>query len=270
MTSTTLRLCDSGRTVALQDAGGGAPVVLVHGVGLCAEAWAPQIAALSQHHRVIAVDMPGHGSSEPLPEGSELPDFVAWLAEVIETLGCGPVAVAGHSMGALIAGGLAVDYPALTHRVALLNGVFRRAPEARAAVEMRATGLLTGQVDNETPLTRWFSDSPAEAGARADVARWLNAVDPAGYATAYGAFARGDTTYADRYSQITGPFMALTGDGDPNSTPAMSRTMAETVQDGRDVVVIGHRHMVNLTAPQIVNANLAHWLDAPALQDAAQ
>lgn len=269
MTSTTLRLSESGRAVTLQDVGSGVPVVLVHGVGLCAEAWGPQIAALSQHHRVIAVDMPGHGSA-PLPQGSELPDFVAWLAEVIETLDCGPVAVAGHSMGALIAGGLAVDYPALTHRVALLNGVFCRSPEARAAVEMRATGLLTGQVDNETPLTRWFSDSPAEASARADVARWLGAVDIDGYAAAYGAFARGDATYADRFDQITGPFLALTGDGDPNSTPAMSRAMAEAVQDGRDVVVIGHRHMVNLTAPDLVNTHLLQWLAAHALQRAAE
>jgi pimeloyl-ACP methyl ester carboxylesterase len=55
-----------------------------------------------------------------------------------QALGLGPVSVAGHSMGALIAAGLAVERPDLVRRVALLNGVHRRSPEARAAVLARA------------------------------------------------------------------------------------------------------------------------------------
>lgn len=42
------------------------PVVLIHGVGLQSVAWHPQIAALSQTHSVIAVDMPGHGGVQML------------------------------------------------------------------------------------------------------------------------------------------------------------------------------------------------------------
>jgi pimeloyl-ACP methyl ester carboxylesterase len=52
---------------------------------------------------VIAVDMPGHGDSDPLPGTPALPDYVAWAARVVQALGLGPVSVAGHSMGALIA-----------------------------------------------------------------------------------------------------------------------------------------------------------------------
>ena len=50
--------------------------------------------------------------------------------------------------------------------------------------------------DLETPLARWFGDSPVEQAARNQVAEWLSQVDLDGYATAYGAFARGDETYA--------------------------------------------------------------------------
>ncbi len=46
--------------------GSGAPLVLIHGVGMRLEAWAPQIAALSQRFEVIALDLPGHGESRPL------------------------------------------------------------------------------------------------------------------------------------------------------------------------------------------------------------
>jgi len=146
MTSTTLRLSD-GRSVSYRACGGGAPLVLIHGVGLNAAAWAPQCTALAASRRVIAVDMPGHGGSDPLAPGAELPDFVAWCAQVIAALGVGPVDLAGHSMGALIAGGVAVTRPDLVTRVALLNGVYRRDPTARAAVVARAEALKDGVVD---------------------------------------------------------------------------------------------------------------------------
>jgi pimeloyl-ACP methyl ester carboxylesterase len=52
----------------------------------------------------------------------------------------------------------------------------------------------------------------------------------------------------------------LTGEGDPNSTPAMADSMAALAPAGRACVIPGHRHMVNLTAPQLVNEALAAWL----------
>lgn len=261
MTSTTLPLSEPYGPVTCQRAGRGDPVVLIHGVGMQSAAWGPQIEALSLTHQVIALDMPGHGGSARLTEGSELPDYVAWLHEVLQALDLGPVALAGHSMGALIAGGYAVSHPQNVSRVALLNGVFRRSDEARQAVEARAAEIRAGSFDLDTPLTRWFGSSDADRQARAQVGEWLSAVDLDGYAAAYSAFARGDSTYADRFSGIRCPLLALTGDGDPNSTPDMAHAMAAAAPQGRAVVIEGHRHMVNLTAPAEVNAALRDWLN---------
>lgn len=257
MTPRTLPLSDGG-AVRLIEAGSGAPVVLIHGVGLRAEAWGPQIEALSACARVIAVDMPGHGGSTALPPGARLPDFVAWAARVVQALALGPVSLAGHSMGALVALGLAVERPDLVARVALLNGVCRRTPAARAAVLARAEEIAAGGGSIEAPLARWFDDG--QQAIRAQVAGWLSAVDPQGYAAAYRAFAEGDETYADRLGAICCPLLALTGDGDANSTGDMSRAMAEAAPHGRAVVIAGHRHMVNLTAPEAVSTALLDWL----------
>ncbi len=262
MTQRTLRLSDGG-TVAALDVGQGEPLVLIHGVGMNARAWAPQIADLSRDWRVIAVDMPGHGGSSPLPRGAMLKDYVAWAARVIEALSLGCVNVAGHSMGALIATGLAVDYPELIRRVAVLNAVHRRTPQARAAVESRANEIAAGRHDPDAPLDRWFG--PADAPIRAQVAGWLHAVDPQGYAAAYAAFARGDDVYAGDWHRITCPALVLTGDGDANSTPDMTCTMAAAAPRGRAVVIKGHRHMVNLTAPDAVTAALRTWLKTPLM-----
>lgn len=257
MTSRILHLSD-GLAVRVIEAGAGEPLVLIHGVGMRAEAWGPQIEALSATQHVIAVDMPGHGQSDPLPGQPDLPDYVAWAARVIQALNLGAVSVAGHSMGALIAGGLAVERPDLVRRAALLNGVHRRSPEARDAVLARAAEIAAGAGGIEAPLARWFA--PEEAALRDQVAEWLRAVSATGYASAYRAFARGDAVYSDRFGEIRCPLLVLTADGDANSTPEMTRTMAAMAPQGRAVVIGGHRHMVNLTAPAAVTAELQHWL----------
>lgn len=264
MTLTTLQLSKSRAQVAYRDAGSGEPLILVHGVGLQSAAWTPQINAFAENHRVIALDMPGHGGSDSLDTDAQLPAFVGWCAEVVDALGYTRVSIAGHSMGALIAAGFAASHPERVSRVALLNGVFCRDAAARHAVETRAAQIAAGHIDLETPLSRWFTDTPNDHTARALTASWLQEVDPQGYATAYTAFARGDATYADCFNSIRCPLLALTGDGDPNSTPAMSKAMAACAPHGRAVTIKDHRHMVSLTAPDEVNSHLATWLNTSA------
>lgn len=240
--------------------GRGEPLVLIHGVGMQLDAWLPQIEALSGSFEVIAADLPGHGGSAPLDSGSGLPDFVGRFALFLTEIDRGPVSVAGHSMGALIAGGLAVEARDLVRRVALLNGVHRRDPAARDAVRQRAAEIETGGFDREAPLRRWFGDGHEHEGAFALSRRLLAEVDQQGYATAYAAFANGDAVYADRWSEVTCPALFLTGEADLNSTPDMARAMAASTRLGRAVIISGHRHMVNLTAPEEVNAALTDWM----------
>ncbi|KND60556.1 Beta-ketoadipate enol-lactone hydrolase [Candidatus Burkholderia verschuerenii] len=259
MAPRTLQL-SSKRVAHYLEQGSGKPLVLIHGVGMQAEAWYPQIDALSRDFRVIAVDMPGHGKSAPLDAHANLPQFVQWASEFIEALDAGPVNLAGHSMGSLIAAGVAVTRPDLVRRVAVLNGVYRRTVEARRAVLDRAAELRAGTVDIDTPLRRWFNQDDAQQAAAQRVESWLRAVDLQGYATAYTAFAKGDDTYADGWHEIACLALVLTGADDPNSTPAMAAQMAHAARNGRAVVIEDERHMVNLTAPEAVNRALRAWL----------
>ena len=249
----TLRWIEAG-----PNPGSGEPLLLIHGVGMRAEAWAPQMRLPG---RVIAVDMPGHGGTSALAEGALLPDYVAWAALATQALGLHSANVAGHSMGALVALGLAASHPDKVHRLALLNGVHRRSPEARAAVVARAEAIASGAFDLEAPLDRWFQ--PDEQTVRAQVSGWLAAVNRAGYAAAYRAFAEGDATYAADLAHLSCPALMLTGADDPNSTAEMARAMADAAPLGRAVVIENHRHMVNLTAPDAVNAALTDWLRLP-------
>ncbi|MFQ5567647.1 MAG: alpha/beta fold hydrolase, partial [Paracoccaceae bacterium] len=107
--------------IAWREAGRGPPVLLIHGVGLNADAWEPQIVTLSTRRRVIAADMPGHGASDLLPDGAGLKAYVTAMADLIDALGVSPVPVVGHSMGALVALGLALDHPQKVAALVTLN-----------------------------------------------------------------------------------------------------------------------------------------------------
>ena len=255
-----LRRKRTARGTAYHEVGKGEPLVLIHGVGMRLEAWTPQIEVFSKSQRVIAVDMPGHGESVGLPSGSKLEAFVAWFGGFLDEMALGQVNVAGHSMGALVAGGAAATFGKRIKRVAYLNGVYRRDPEAKAAVLARAAAIPISGVDKEGPLLRWFGDDAQSGVARELTRTWLGLVDPKAYATAYAAFAGGDGTYADRWPDVGAPALFLTGSDDPNSTPRMAEQMAAAAPKGWARIVEGHRHMVNLTAPEIVNELLAEWL----------
>ncbi|WP_343682171.1 (E)-2-((N-methylformamido)methylene)succinate hydrolase [Acinetobacter baylyi] len=260
MISKTLQLSNN-RTAHYFEQGEGEPLVLIHGVGMQAEAWYPQIEYFSKHYHVISLDMPGHGQSTALAADAQLQDFVDWAIECIHALNLGPVNLAGHSMGSLITTGVSVTRPDLVKRMAVLNGVYKRTHAAREAVIQRAEALKQGHLDIETPLQRWFGQSEIEKIASERVKLWLENVNMSGYTTAYRAFAQGDLVYADGWSDIECPALVLTGTDDPNSTAEMTIQMAHQAKHGTAIVIENERHMVNLTAPEKVNQAMQAWLE---------
>ena len=176
MTWTTRLRSKTGPLAYIQN-GDGPPVLLIHGVGLRSEAWGAQIDALAQSHRVIAVDMPGHGDSDLHLTSPTLADFTDRIVTALDT----PATVIGHSFGAMIALDMAVRYPDRVTGIVALNAIYRRSEDAKAAVLARAQSLDGIAVaDPAQTLQRWFGDAPSPQHAAC--AQWLRAVDPAGYA----------------------------------------------------------------------------------------
>ena len=87
-----------------------------------------------------------------------------------------------------------------------------------------------------------------------------HAVDPVGYARTYRLFASSDDAHVGRLTQLTVPALFLTGECDPNSSPAMSFAMAATAPRGRAEIIANERHMMNVTEPARVNERLLAFL----------
>ncbi|ANP47575.1 alpha/beta fold hydrolase [Candidatus Viadribacter manganicus] len=100
--------------VHYSEVGEGFPVVLVHGGGPGASGWSnynPNIPALSKHYRVLAIDLPGWGQSQPV--SYEQRDNSGVLAEFLEALGIKKAALVGNSMGGASVIRLAYERPEL-------------------------------------------------------------------------------------------------------------------------------------------------------------
>ncbi|MEU7516746.1 alpha/beta fold hydrolase [Streptomyces sp. NPDC042898] len=95
------------RTVSLayERRGAGEPLLLLHGIGHHWQAWEPVLDVLAADREVIAVDLPGFGASDPLPEECPygLPSVVTVLGAFCEAVGFDRPHVAGNSLGGLLA-----------------------------------------------------------------------------------------------------------------------------------------------------------------------
>jgi pimeloyl-ACP methyl ester carboxylesterase len=94
-----------------QEAGEGQPLLFLHGMSSCAEAWFQQFEAFSPYFRVIAYDSVNHGHSANSPRDQPEPDRADELEGFLQALNLTRPIVAGNSMGALTALRWAVRHP---------------------------------------------------------------------------------------------------------------------------------------------------------------
>jgi haloacetate dehalogenase len=107
-------------------AGGGNPLLLLHGFPETHYCWRALIPALAQSYMVVAPDLRGYGGSRaavggPRGEGFSKREMAADLIELMHTLGFDRFAVVGHDRGARVAYRMALDHPHTVERLAVLN-----------------------------------------------------------------------------------------------------------------------------------------------------
>ncbi len=254
---------------AYVDRGGDEPLVLIHGVGLNRRVWQPQLDAFSDEFRVIAYDTLGHGNSRNPGPDPGLDDYIEQLAELLDTLEIQRVNLCGHSMGALITLGFSLKYPGRVRRIISMMAAYDRSPEHRHRSRKVADILADSGVGVllDSTLKRWFTEQDYSDPARAElihqVADWLKAADKDGYSRAYRVLAENGETHVGLLADITAPVLFITAQNDPNSTPEMSRRMAEEVQHGQVHIMPGERHMGQYLAAQGIEPLIRRFLQTP-------
>ena len=139
--------------------GSGPTVLLLHGWTCDGADWSWLAADLAIDHRVVIVDMRGHGRSTQTvdPYGAQV--LAEDIARVLRNLAIDRAVVVGHSMGAIVASTLAVEFPNMVSALVLIEPTYG-IPDERAE-----------------PLTAAMKQDPLEA-ARDIFSRFYVAESP--------------------------------------------------------------------------------------------
>ena len=242
----------------------GPAIVLVHGLGLNRHSWQWQVPALAKSHRVITFDLFGHGDSAVPSSAPSLSLFSNQILELLDLLGISSAAVAGFSLGGMIARRFAMDHAERLWALAILHSAHARDQAAHDAIQARVHQAREHGpgVTVEAALQRWFTDQfrAANPAIMDQVRKWVLANRKEVYAPIYQVLVDGVTELVAPKPPIGVPALVMTGSEDDGNSVAMSRAIAAEIPGSALVILEGLRHMALAEAPQLFNEKLMAFL----------
>ena len=247
----------NGITLAYEDRGAGKPAfVFVHGWTCNRSFFAPQAAHFARQHRVVSIDLRGHGESDkpqgPYTRAQDADD----IASVIEQLGLGPVVAVGHSMGGTIVLQLAAAHPACVAAIVMVDPApFVFAPDQRAGVEAMVAAIEAG---NQEPRRQFIANHLFLPTSDRQLVEHVLAVMLATPSHVAASAMRGDLAFDGPAvaAQCTVPALHLAATPPVNPPHRMSEWLP-TVVNGWTV---GAGHFNQLEVPDQVNAMIDGFL----------
>ena len=230
-------------------------ICLLPGLLCDATVWEPQRTALAGKREVHVADLWG-------------PDSFAVMAEKVLDETSGPLAVAGHSMGARVAFEMWRLAPQRLERLALLSTGFHP-PGPQEEPKRMALVKLGYEQGMAAVAERWLPpmvhpdrvrDEALMAPLRAMVCRATPEI--------FDAQQRAGLTRPDAgpyLDEIACPTLILVGQDDGWSPPSQHEQMAGRIKGSRLVLVEHSGHMVTVEQPQPVNRALMEWISSPQL-----
>jgi pimeloyl-ACP methyl ester carboxylesterase len=268
----------------------GPTFVLVHGLGGSHLNWDLLAPLLTPHGRVLALDLPGFGRSEPLSRRATVQANVAVLRRFLREIAASPAVLVGNSMGGMISIFTAVSAARAVRGVVLLDPALpggRRALDAAVAGQFLLYALpfvgerfLWLRRQRHTPLRRVREmlhlvgvdpDAlPAEVIDRS-VTLIDERQDVDGMDKAFLVAARSllkilidPRAYRGAMAAIRVPVLLVQGDRDRLVPVAAARAMAEAHPHWTYVELAGVGHVPQLQVPDRVAAEVLSWLGATA------
>jgi pimeloyl-ACP methyl ester carboxylesterase len=245
-------ICLDGVGIHYVDRGQGPPLVLIHGLGGSICNFRYNIPALSQHLRVVALDLKGFGYSERPAAGDYSPTAQALLVgELMDRLGIPRAAVLGHSMGGAIALRLAATWPEKVDRLILVGSAppgrmvprFAASPSLPSFLRLGTALVLHQPRLREIVLRQGFYDpaflSPEMLAEFRRIARIRGSTNA--IASLLSDAAREEPIDLSRVSQ---PVLLLWGRHDRLTGLRLARWLADQIPDARLQVIERARHMV--------------------------
>ncbi|MBE1586575.1 alpha/beta fold hydrolase [Nonomuraea angiospora] len=256
-----------GVRLCVRDRGSGAAVVLLHGTTANLGVWDAVVERLGDGLRTIAVDQRGHGRSDKPAAGYGAADYCSDVLALVRALDCGPVVVAGHSLGARNAIVLGALHPEVVAGVVAVDYTPFVEPEVLGDLETRVRGgdrLFASEADIEDYLRARYPLMPVDAVRRRvtygyveDGAGFRALADPAAMVHTVRGLR---TDFAEETRRITVPVTLLRGEHSKIVSASAYAATKALRPDFRAVELPGLDHYVPEESPGAVADEIARIL----------
>ena len=210
--------------------------------------WAGQAARFGADNRLVLIDPPGHGGSEPLRAMFSFTDCARCVVDLMDGLGIDKAHFVGNSWGGMIGATFAAQHPSRLDRAVLMNCTASKAgfPQKVKYAAMLQVARILGGI--RPPLTRsvvrgflgYDAAHPAEVVET--VRASLRAVDVTSGSWAVRSVVPARPDQRALLRHITAPVLVVAGVEDATFPVAETRAMADSIPHSSFVVLdeIGH------------------------------
>ena len=245
-------------------------LMFLHGIGGDAQSFRPQLDGLSEKRRVIAWNMPGYGSSEPLADLT-FGALADRLAEFLDGLGIDSLHLAGQSIGGMIAIEFALRYPDRVKSLILIatTSAFGGRDDSfrNEFLKTRLAPLETGRTmpDLAREFVPQIVGSKAGREAINSAVGSMSRIEPDSYRQVISCLVTFDRR--DDIERLACPVCLIAGSEDRNAPARTMERMAASIARSQFHVVEGAGHLVNLEAPGETNAIIENFLSTRSEND---
>ncbi len=272
MNVTTRNEVIDGLRYAVEETGAGEPLVLLHGFTGCAANWRPLLPRLAERHRVIAIDLPGHGNSGA--PGSvaryKMPRVAADLIELLTRHDATPAHWLGYSMGGRLALYMAVRQSSVVRSLTLVSATAGLANAAKRQARRAADEALAARIERDgvaSFVAEWernllfagLAGLPEEARATLHEQRLSNS--PLGLANSLrGMGAGAQPSLWSRLAAMTAPALLIAGQRDTKFV-ALNEGLAVSIPNATLRLIPDAGHVVQMEQPEAFLAAVTDFLE---------
>jgi pimeloyl-ACP methyl ester carboxylesterase len=240
---------------------GTSPIVLLHCYTCAIDWWDRLVPLLRRNHRVIAIDLLGHGGSEKPSSGYTMPEQADLVAEALARLRVRGATVVGHSLGGTVGTAIAQQSPQLVSRLVLIDMAPDNSYGQLGLLARLTYWPVLGEALWRTKVDSTIKDALSEAFAPGfDVPdRFVEDVRRMTF-TAYDTVGPEEEDYADQRPldariRATGiPLLAIFGSEDQIYDSRRAVAAYAAVRGARTALIPGAGHSPNVETPARVAA----------------
>jgi len=240
-----------------------APVlILVHGFGDSHFTWEGWTPILSQHYRLIAVDLPGHGLTQaPASYILRTPDLADLVVRLAKSIGIDHFSIAGNSLGGGVAWQVAARHPDVLDALILVDAAGWPQPPASASPSLAFRIMshplgreLLKHIDNKPLIRQGVRGEVGDASVITDafIDRWAALQRAPGHRDILLDIdmASAFTATPEIVGAIKTPTLILHGEIDPVINKTSAEKFASSIAGSRLILYPGVGHLPQVEIPR--------------------